>query len=70
MLDATWTLEDVESGKVLTERRSEFVRPLTAGPEGEVGAAASLEISRALADLSAEIAESWKSLPAAGERSP
>lgn len=70
ILEATWSLEEVESGKVLEERRSQFVRPFSAGHADAVGAVATVELSRALADISGEIAQGWKSLQTTGERSP
>ena len=54
VLVATWILED-ESGNVLHERQSHVVRAL-ADPGGK---SAALELSRALADLSEEIADAW-----------
>ena len=52
VLVATWVLEDV-NGSVLRERQSRFVRAL-ADPGGTTAA---LELSRALAELSEEIAD-------------
>ncbi len=54
VLVATWILEDA-SGDVLHEHQFHSERAL-ADPGG---ATAALELSRALADLSAEIAEAW-----------
>jgi uncharacterized lipoprotein YmbA len=54
VLTASWRLED-KSGAVLHERQSRIVRSL---PDSS-GASAALELSRALAELSEEIAEAW-----------
>jgi uncharacterized lipoprotein YmbA len=56
---ATWSLRD-SNGGALVERRSQIARDL---PDA-TGTAASLELSRALAALSEEIAEAWRAVPA------
>ncbi len=61
VLVATWILED-ENGGVLHEHQSRVERAL-AEPDG---ATAALELSRALADLSAEIADAWSRASSGG----
>ena len=55
LLTASWRLED-KSGTVLHERQSRIVRSL---PDSS-GASSALELSRALAELSEEIAAAWE----------
>ncbi|HVM84594.1 MAG TPA: PqiC family protein [Candidatus Binatia bacterium] len=66
-LTAFWSIGDMQSGKTAMQRRSTIVKPVVAGTGGKNGTpydATVAAMSEALADLSKQIAEAIKSLPA------